>query len=423
MDAEGALAVAREREAEQGRGQWRGPLHGVPLAVKDLCFVRGLPTSCGTRIAHYFTAGQDCTAVARLVAAGAVMLGKLNMTELAMGAFGDNPHHGPARNPWDLGHCSGGSSSGSGVAVAAGLAAGALGTDTGGSIRLPSAVCGITGLKPTYGRVSRAGAMPLSWSNDHIGPMARTAEDCALLLRTIAGPDPLDATASPRPVPDYVAALTRPVRGLRIGVPQRYFFQGLDAEMESAVRAAIETLQGLGASVEAIRPPDPQTMSDVTNIVSRSEATALHGHLLGQRPHDLGAFSRARLELGLRIPAHDYLQALRLRARLARAFAENVWSRVDLLAAPVIPEPAPPLAALDGSVEEMTVRQGRFSRFTRPFNGWGLPALSLPCGFSRAGLPLAFQLVGRPFDEATVLRAAHAYQGATDWHRREPALS
>jgi aspartyl-tRNA(Asn)/glutamyl-tRNA(Gln) amidotransferase subunit A len=265
--------------------------------------------------------------------------------------------------------------------------------------------------------------MPLSWSNDHIGPMARTAQDCALLLRTIAGPDPLDATASPRPVPDYLAALTQPVSGLRIGVPESYFFQALDAEIETAVRAAIEILRGLGADVEEIRLPDPQTMSDVTNIVSRSEATALHGHLLRQRPHDLGAFTRARLELGLRIPAHDYLQALRLRARLARAFAESVWSRVDLLAAPVIPEPAPPLtAALDGSVEEITVRQGRFSRFTRPFNGWGLPALSLPCGFSRAGLPLAFQLVGRPFDEATVLRAGHAYQGATDWHARQPEL-
>jgi aspartyl-tRNA(Asn)/glutamyl-tRNA(Gln) amidotransferase subunit A len=310
------------------------------------------------------------------------------------------------------------------VAVAAGLAAGALGTDTGGSIRLPAAACGITGLKPTYGRVSRAGGMALSWSNDHIGPMARTAEDCALMLQAIAGPDPLDATASPRPVPDYVAALAQPVSGLRIGVPENYFLQGLDPEMEAGVRAAIEALRSLGAPVEEVRLPDPQTMSDVTNIISRSEATALHGHLLRERPQDLGAFTRARLELGLRIPAHDYLQALRLRARLARAFSETVWSRVDLLVAPVIPEPAPPLeAALDGSIDEITIRQGRFSRFTRPFNGLGLPALSLPCGFSRAGLPLAFQIVGRPFDEATVLRAGHAYQRVTDWHARVPELA
>jgi aspartyl-tRNA(Asn)/glutamyl-tRNA(Gln) amidotransferase subunit A len=424
VDGERALAAARQREAEQSRGAWRGPLHGVPLAFKDLCFIRGLPTSCGTKTAEYFSADHDCTAVARLAAAGAVTLGKLNMTELAMGAFGDNPHHGQARNPWSPDRCTGGSSSGSGVAVAAGLAAGALGTDTGGSIRLPAAACGITGLKPTYGRVSRAGGMALSWSNDHIGPMARTAEDCALMLQAIAGPDPLDATASPRPVPDYVAALAQPVSGLRIGVPENYFLQGLDPEMEAGVRAAIEALRSLGAPVEEVRLPDPQTMSDVTNIISRSEATALHGHLLRERPQDLGAFTRARLELGLRIPAHDYLQALRLRARLARAFSETVWSRVDLLVAPVIPEPAPPLeAALDGSIDEITIRQGRFSRFTRPFNGLGLPALSLPCGFSRAGLPLAFQIVGRPFDEATVLRAGHAYQRVTDWHARVPELA
>jgi aspartyl-tRNA(Asn)/glutamyl-tRNA(Gln) amidotransferase subunit A len=424
VDGERALAAAGQREAEQSRGAWRGPLHGVPLAFKDLCFIRGLPTSCGTKTAEYFSADHDCTAVARLAAAGAVTLGKLNMTELAMGAFGDNPHHGQARNPWSPDRCTGGSSSGSGVAVAAGLAAGALGTDTGGSIRLPAAACGITGLKPTYGRVSRAGGMALSWSNDHVGPMARTAEDCALMLQAIAGPDPRDATASPRPVPDYVAALAQPVNGLRIGVPENYFLQGLDPEMEAGVRAAIEALRSLGAPVEEVRLPDPQTMSDVTNIISRSEATALHGHLLRERPQDLGAFTRARLELGLRIPAHDYLQALRLRARLARAFSESVWSRVDLLVAPVIPEPAPPLeAALDGSIDEITIRQGRFSRFTRPFNGLGLPALSLPCGFSRAGLPLAFQIVGRPFDEATVLRAGHAYQRVTDWHARVPELA
>jgi aspartyl-tRNA(Asn)/glutamyl-tRNA(Gln) amidotransferase subunit A len=243
------------------------------------------------------------------------------------------------------------------------------------------------------------------------------------MLQTIAGLDPLDATASPRPVPDYLSALAQPVSGLRIGVPENFFFHGLDPEMEAGVRAAIETLRGLGAHVEEIRLPDPQAISDVTNIVSRSEATALHGHLLRERPQDLGPFTRARLELGLRIPAHDYLQALRLRARMARAFSESVWDRVDLLTAPVIPEPAPPLTdALDGSVEEITVRQGRFSRFTRPFNGLGLPALSVPCGFSRAGLPLAFQIVGRPFDEATVLRAGHAYQCVTDWHTRMPDL-
>ncbi len=423
MDADGALAAARRREAA-GRSEPRGPLHGVPLAFKDLCFIRGLPTSCGTRTAEYFIAEQDCTAVARLVGAGAVTLGKLNMTELAMGALGDNPHHGHARNPWDLERCTGGSSSGSAVAVAAGLARGAIGTDTGGSIRLPAAACGITGLKPTYGRVSRAGGMALSWSNDHLGPMARTARDCALMLQAMAGPDPLDATASPRPVPDYLADLDAPVRGLRVGVPENFFFQGLDPEMEAGVRAAIGTLAALGVQVTEQRLPDPQVMNDVTSIISRSESAALHAGLLRERPHELAAFTRARLELGLRVPAYDYLQALRLRARLARAFSREVWAEVDVLAAPVIPEPAPPLtAALTGSLEDIILRQGRFSRLTRPFNGLGLPALSLPCGFSRGGLPLAFQVVGRPFDEASVLRVGHAYQSVTDWHAREPKLA
>jgi len=420
VDADGALAAARRLEAEAGRSA-HGALHGVPLALKDLCAVHGMPTSCGTGNPDYFRAERDCTVATRLVTAGAIILGKLNMTELAMGAFGDNPHHGHARNPWNPERCSGGSSSGSGVAVAAGLALGAIGTDTGGSIRLPAGCCGVTGLKPTYGRVSRAGAMALSWSNDHLGPMARSAQDCALMLQVIAGADPLDATASLRAVPDYLAGLEAPIAGIRLGVPENFFFQGVDPEMVAAVRAAAVTLGSLGAEVREIRLPDPQVMNDVTQIISRSESAAIHAGPMRERPADLAAFARGRIELGLQVPAFDYLQALRLRARLARAFAREVWSEVDALALPVIPEPAPPLAAaLEGSLEEITARQGRFSRLTRPFNGWGLPALALPCGFSRAGLPLAFQLVGRPFDEAAVLRLGHAYQRATDWHARAP---
>lgn len=423
VDEVGALETARRLEAEQRRGAWRGPLHGVPLAFKDLCFIRGLPASCGTRTSEYFIAEQDCTAVARLAAAGAVTLGKLNMTELAMGPFGDNAHHGHAGNPWRTEQCAGGSSSGSAVAVAAGLALGALGTDTGGSIRLPAAACGIVGLKPTYGRVSRAGVMPLSWSNDHVGPMARTVRDCALLLQVVAGRDPLDATSSLQPVPEYPAASSGGIRGLRVGVPENYFFQGVHPEIEAAVREAAEVIAGLGAQVSEIRLPDPQTMSDVCNIVSRSEGSTIHARLLRERPHEVQPVVRARLELGLQIPAYDYLQALRLRARLARAFITEVFAQVDVLVAPVIPEPAPPLAhATEGPVHELVARQGRFSRLTRPFNGLGLPALSVPCGFSSAGLPLAFQVVGRPFDEATVLRVGEAYQRATDWHTRRPPL-
>jgi aspartyl-tRNA(Asn)/glutamyl-tRNA(Gln) amidotransferase subunit A len=423
VDHAGALETARRLEAEQGRGAWRGPLHGVPLAFKDLCFIHGLPTSCGTRTAEYFLAEHDCTVVARLAAAGAVTLGKLNMTELAMGPFGDNVHHGHAGNPWRAGHCTGGSSSGSAVAVAGRLALGAVGSDTGGSIRLPAAACGIVGLKPTYGRVSRAGAMPLSWSNDHVGPMARTVRDCAWLLQAMAGPDPLDATSSPAPVPDYIGALGGSLAGLRVGVAENFFFQGIHAEMEAAVRTAVAVMAELGARVCELHLPDPQTMSDVTNIVSRSEASTIHARLLRERPHEIQPVVRARLELGRQVPAYDYLQALRLRARLTRAFVTEVFGQVDVLVAPVIPEPAPALAhATDGPVHELVARQGRFSRLTRPFNGLGLPALSVPCGFSSAGLPLAFQIVGRPFDEPTVLRLGDAYQQATDWHTRRPPL-
>ncbi len=421
VDAPGALEAARRLEVEQARGAWRGPLHGVPLAFKDLCFIRGFPTSCGTRTTEYFRAEQDCTAVARLAAAGAITLGKLNMSELAMGAFGDNAHHGHARNPWRPTHCPGGSSSGSAVAIAAGLALGALGSDTGGSIRLPAAACGIVGLKPTYGRVSRAGAMPLSWSNDHIGPMAGTVRDCALLLQVIAGLDPLDATSSRQAVPDYPAALERGIAGVRVGVPENFFFQGLDPDMEGGVRRAVGALAELGARVAEVRLPDPRLMNDVCNIVTRCEGSSIHARLLRERPDEIQPAVRARLELGFQIRAYDYLQALRLRARLTRAFLREVFSEVDVLAAPVIPEPAPPLRhATDGPVHEIAARQGRFSRLTRPFNGLGLPALSVPCGVSGTGLPLAFQIVGRPFDEEVVLRVGHAYEQAAGWHLRRP---
>ena len=423
VDRAGAMAAARALDAEAAARRWRGPLHGVPLAYKDLCHIGGLPTSCGTRTAEYFIAEHDATAVSRLAAAGAVTLGKLNMTELALGPFGDNAHHGHADNPWRAGHISGGSSSGSGVAVAAGLALGAIGTDTGGSIRLPAACCGIVGLKPTYGRVSRAGVMALSWSNDHVGPMARTVRDAAMMLQVMAGHDRRDATTSHRAVPDYTAALGGGVAGLRVAVPENYFFQGVEAGTAAAVRTAIGRLESLGARVEDVVVPDPQVMADVCNVISRSESAAVHTRLARERPEEIQPVVRARLALGFRISAHDYLQALRLRARLTRSFLAEVFSRADVLVAPVIPEPAPPRErAIAGTPEEVADRQGRFSRLTRPFNGLGLPALSVPCGVSADGLPLALQIVGRPFDEATVLRAGHAYEQSERWHLRRPSL-
>ena len=423
VDAERALAAARAREAEAKRGHLVGPLHGVPLAYKDLCAVPGLPTSCGTAQPDYFQAPRPATAVARLSAAGAITLGKLNMSELALGPFGDNAHHGNAETPWRPGHVAGGSSSGSGAAVAAGLALGALGTDTGGSIRLPAACCGIVGLKPTYGRVSRAGAMPLSWSLDHIGPMTRTVADAALLLGLIAGADRDDPTASRRPVPDYVAALETPVAGLAVGVPRGFYWEGVDPEVARGVRAAIEVLAGLGARVSEVMLPDPAVMNEVCNVIARSESASLHADVLRATPDRLQPAVRARLETGLRLSAHDYLQALRLRGRLAREVVGGVLATVDVVACPTIPEAAPAIAQVTaGTPAEVVQRMGRFSRLTRPWNGLGLPALSVPCGFTADGRPFGLQLAGRPFDEATLLRLGHAYERVAGFWRRRPPL-
>ncbi|HEY3065436.1 MAG TPA: amidase [Methylomirabilota bacterium] len=423
LDPANALAAAErlEREAAGGRGQ--RPLYGIPVAHKDLCAVPGFTSACGTRTREYFISEHPCTAAGRLAEAGAVTLGKLNMTELALGPFGDNAHTGDVDNPWRHGHVAGGSSSGSAAAVAAGLVLGAIGSDTGGSIRLPAACCGVVGLKPTYGRVSRAGAMPLSWSMDHLGPIARTVHDVALLLRVMAGADRRDATASTRRVPDYVADLARGARGVRVGVPENYYFDDIDPEMETGVRAAVDVLGRLGAAVKSLRVPDPESMVSASTVIARAESAAVHARLLKERPHELQPVVRARLEVGLRIAAHDYLQALRLRPRLTRRFLADVFAEVDVLVTPVIPEPAPALAAVTaGSVDDVVRRMGRFSRLTRPFNGLGLPALSVPCGFSRDGRPLALQIAGRPFAEATVLAVGHAYEQAAGWHTRVPPV-
>ncbi|HZS34414.1 MAG TPA: amidase [Methylomirabilota bacterium] len=423
VDADQALRTARVREAEVEAGRLRGPLHGVPLAHKDLFAGPGQPASCGTAIPEYFRAERNATAPARLEAAGAITLGRLNMSELALGPFGDNAHHGDVETPWRAGHGAGGSSSGSGAAVAAGLVYGALGTDTGGSIRLPAACCGVVGLKPTYGRVSRAGAMPLSWSLDHVGPLARTVRDAALLLGAMAGPDPADPTASPRAVPDYVAALDGGVAGLRIGVPDRYYWEGLDDGVTAAARRATEVLRELGAVLLECPLPDPEPLNDLANLIARCESAAVHARLVREQPHALQPVVRARLEVGFQPSAHDYLQATRLRARATRTFVADVFATVDLLVAPTTPEPAPALAVVTaGAPGDVIRRIGRFSRLTRPWNVLGLPVLSLPCGFVPDGRPVGLQLVGRPFDEATILRAGHAYEQAAGWWRRRPPL-
>jgi len=304
------------------------------------------------------------------------------------------------------------------------LCAGALGSDTGGSIRLPAAACGIVGLKPTYGRVSRAGAMALSWSYDHLGPMTLTVRDCALLLGVVAGRDPADATSSSRDVPDYLAALAAPVRGMRIGVPENYYFDGLHLEVDQTVREAVTALGGLGARVKTLRVPDPELLvAACNNKMVSAEAASIHSRILKERPGELQPAVLARLAPGLRVSAYDYIQGSRLRAQLTREFMADVFSKVDVLVAPTIPEPAPTLAeAKSGTTEDVVRRMGHFSRLTRPFNALGLPVLSVPCGFSSDGLPIGLQLVGRPFDENSLLRLGHAYEQAAGWHMRAPKL-
>jgi aspartyl-tRNA(Asn)/glutamyl-tRNA(Gln) amidotransferase subunit A len=414
---EQALVAAQRAASAIALGNLKGPLHGIPLALKDLFDTAGVRTTAGSKIMADRVPREDAEATARLKAAGAVILGKLNMHEFAYGATGVNPHYGAALNPWDPTRISGGSSSGSGAAVAAGMALGALGTDTGGSVRIPAALCGITGLKPTYGRVSRRGVIPLSWALDHVGPMARTAIDAALILKAIAGHDPGDETSSEEPVPDYAKMLEDPrLRGLRVGVPHEYFFDVVDAEVLAAVRGAISALGEMGAQVSEVSLPQIAEAPAAVNAIMLPEALAYHRRWLAERPQDYGDDVRSRLEMGLLYPAVSYIEAQRLRSLIVKKWRERVFDRVDLLAVPTTPVPAPGLEEGDLQATLTLVR------FTNPFNLVGLPAVSVPCGFTSGGLPIGLQLVGRWFEEGTVLAAAHAYQQATDWHKRVPPL-
>jgi aspartyl-tRNA(Asn)/glutamyl-tRNA(Gln) amidotransferase subunit A len=403
-------------------GKLRGPLHGMPIALKDLCATKGIRTTAGSKVLAHAIPTEDATVAARLAEAGTILLGKLHMNEFAYGPDGENPHYGPVRNPWNHEHITGGSSSGSGAAVAASLCLGALGSDTGGSIRIPAALCGIVGLKPTYGRVSRYGLTPLSWSLDHAGPMAKTVEDAALLLRAMAGHDARDPSTVRRPVPDYAAALTGDVRGLRIGLPNTYFYDVLDPEVERAIQQAIEVLKGLGAVVKEVAWPALRYTTLAALILVLVEAAAFHEPWLRTQAEAYHPDIALRLKWGLLLPAPVYLKAQRLRARLCQDVA-RLWADVDVLLVPATMTPAhrigETLARLPG--REMSSREALL-RLMRPFNLTGLPAISIPCGFGAAGLPIGLQIAGQPFDEATVLRLAHAYEQQTDWHQRRPPL-
>jgi len=408
-----ALADARAAEDALRRGDER-PLLGIPVGHKDIYLTKGIRTTGGSALFADWVPDSDSTVGRRWQDAGTVLLGKLITHEFAFGLQFPGHRFQPARNPWNLEHIPGGSSSGSGAALAAGLLHGATGSDTGGSIRGPAAFCGITGLKPTYGRVSRAGVMTLSWTLDHTGPMARTVEDCAYLLQAIAGHDAADPASSTRPVDDYVGALDGNVRGLRIGVPRNYFFEDADTDNVRAFEDALGTLRKLGADVRDLQIP-AFNLSRSFMLIMLSEAFAYHEQDLRLHLELYGEMLRERLLTGALVTGPEYVQAQRVRMQICADVAE-VMKTVDVLATPTTPKTAP-------TFKTMYDPELAFPRTNMPpFNLTGQPTLALPCGLSASGLPLSLQLSGRAFEEATVLRLGHAYQRATDWHTRRPPV-
>jgi aspartyl-tRNA(Asn)/glutamyl-tRNA(Gln) amidotransferase subunit A len=420
IDADGARAAARRADAERASGQRRGPLHGIPMAHKDMFYRSGVASSCGANV-KLPAATASATALLRLDAAGAVQFGVLNMTEFAFGPTGHNQTFGDCRNPWNIACITGGSSSGSAATVAARANFAALGSDTGASVRLPACLNGITGLKTSYGRVSRAGAMGLSFSLDTVGPLARSAYDCALVLNAIAGPDPLDPTTAAHDAPDHVRGIEDPVRGLRVGVPTSYFNDKVDPRIEAVLRQSLATLQGLGCVLVPVDPGDMAAANAAGALITAAEAASFHGNLLREQADLYSPRVRKRIERGFAVSAPQYLDALRYRAVALARFSESVFSRVDVLHAPVLPIATPridPSAALDDAAWDAMLAE--LTRFSRPFNYLGLPSLALPAGFLDDGLPTGMQLIARPFAEALLLRLGHAYQNATDWHMRQP---
>jgi len=420
IEADAALAAADAADAALSKGGPRGPLHGVPLAHKDMYYDAGHVVTCGSKIRRGFVATTTSTALQRLKDAGTVRLGSLQMVEFAYGPTGHNVHHGAVHNPFAIDHITGGSSSGSGSAVAARLTFAALGSDTGGSIRMPAHFCGVTGLKTTWGRISRAGAMPLSQSLDTVGPLARTAEDCALLLGLMAGADPLDPTAAAGPVPDYAAATRQSIKGLRIGVPTAFYVDDLDPEVAKILDDTIAILKHEGATIVQVELPDQRQLSAACQLVLAVEAATFHKRWLIERPGDYGPQVLMRLQNGLAIPGVSYLEAMRWRGPALAAFNAAV-AGVDAMIAPVAPVPAPTIAESDvGNSPGAEAVIQRLTRFTRPINYLGLPSLAVPAGFTGAGLPVGMQLVGRSFDEAMLLRIGAAFQRVTDFHARVP---
>jgi aspartyl-tRNA(Asn)/glutamyl-tRNA(Gln) amidotransferase subunit A len=411
-----ALESARDAELEIKAGEYRGPLHGIPIALKDLFETQGIRTTAGSLFYADWIPDEDGAVVHRLNSAGMVNLGKLNMHEIALGVTNNNPHFGACYNPWKLDRTPGGSSGGSAAALAAGMCMGALGSDTGGSIRIPASLCGVVGLKATFGRVSLRGVVPLSWNLDHPGPMARRVSDVAVILQIIAGYDPEDPASLDAAVPDYLAQLEGSVRGWRVALAEDSFFSKADPEVLEAVRAAADVFASLGAQVSQIEFPDAYEAAKANGLMVPSDAAAFHHDRLQAQPEKFGVDVRQRLETGAAYTSGEYILARRTQSILRRQF-EDFFDDYDLLLTATTPIAAPPIEGPD-AVEQAA----RLTRFTSPFNLTGLPAISLPCGFTGDGLPIGLQIVTRPLGEAALLRAANAYEGATEWHLRRPAL-
>jgi aspartyl-tRNA(Asn)/glutamyl-tRNA(Gln) amidotransferase subunit A len=424
ITGEQAMVAAHQAEAEIAAGNYRGPLHGIPFVTKDLFWTKGVRTTSGSRADEGFVPDEDATVVRLLREAGAFSIGKTNMSEWAFSITGYNTHFGWPNNPWALDRMPAGSSSGTGSAVTAGVAPMGLGTDTGGSIRAPASFCGLTGLKPTYGLVSRHGVTPLSWSLDHAGPLAHTAEDVALTMDVLARHDPRDPfSARPAPI-DFTTHLRDGVAGLRIGVPREYVWDVLDGEVEASVREAIATLERLGATVVEASVPELAWASQMGGVLTVTESAAYHGERVLREGDLYDQRTRRRIESGLFISAATYHQAQRVRTMVGMGLA-RVFGEVDLLATPTMPVTALPQEIALTATElngESYPTSNLMTRLTQIFNVNGHPALSAPCGFSTSGLPIGLQLVGRPFEDALVVQAAHAYQGATDWHARRPLI-
>ncbi len=404
-------------------GYYLGPLHGIPIALKDNIYTRGIRTTAGAKILSNFVPDEDATVTARLKRAGAIIVGKTNMHEFAWGGTTDNPHYGTCRNPWNPERFPAGSSGGSGVAVAARTCLGALGTDTGGSIRLPSAVNGIVGIRPTIGRVSNHNVVPLAWTMDTVSPMTRTVEDCITMFEVVAGYDPLDPHSGQVPLSDYRAEMRRGMRGLRIGLVRDYSLTHVQKAVGDAVRDALKTMERLGAQIEEIPMPSIHGNISAQLTIESCEPSTYHQEWLRTRPQDYGLDVRTLLEMGEMYLATHYLQAQRYRSVLREEFLAG-FKHVDVFVTPTLPFTATPCGATEVVIENNRKEDmlSAIMQFTGVPSLAGLPALSLPVGFDPDGMPVGMQIIGPPFEEGTLFRMGHAYQGETDWHMRAPKL-